>query len=594
MNTALHTAAEFEQMLGPARDRNTVFGYAACADLDEREEFPEAIARQLDGLGLCAKYVPIEYGGRLRTYEELLQLMRMVARRDLTVAIGHGKTYLGAVSAWVAATPEQAHRFGTDVAAGTVVSWGLTEQEHGSDLLAGELTATPADDGYRLDGEKWLINNATRGERICVLARTSPDGGPRGFSLMMVDKRELDPQSHRPLPRSRTHGIRGADISGIAFDGAVVTADSLIGTEGTGLETVLKSLQITRTLCAALSLGAADQGLRLALDFTLDARRYGRAVAELPQTTRTLTEYYADLLIGEAVSTVASRALHTLTEEHSVTAAVVKYLLPTSVDRMLTGLGQVLGLRSVVRADPDGAYGICPYGRFQKTERDHRIVGIFDGNTLVNLNALIDQFPTLVRRYRRGTDGADTAGPVAAARLCGPLPPFDRNRLVLASRTGNTVVATLSASAARLDEQAEAGLIPQRVARLAGQLARHTDTLHDRMAAIRRTARDVPSEAFEIAEEYVLCHAAAACLLLWLHNAPERVVPDDPAPDAALWRDACWLQAALARIQARLTPGGAQPDGDALDALYPQLVAQHREGLLFSLLYCPVSEEAPA
>lgn len=81
--------------------------------------------------------------------------------------------------------------------------------------------------------------------------------GTRGYSLLLVDKDLLAEGSHTCLPAAKTHGIRGADISGIAFDGAVVPASALIGEEGEGIETVLRSLQITRTICAALSVGAA-------------------------------------------------------------------------------------------------------------------------------------------------------------------------------------------------------------------------------------------------------------------------------------------------------------------------------------------------
>jgi hypothetical protein len=47
--------------------------------------------------------------------------------------------------------------------------------------------------GYRLNGAKWLINNTTRADAICLLARTSPGGGARGYSLLFVDKRRLMP-----------------------------------------------------------------------------------------------------------------------------------------------------------------------------------------------------------------------------------------------------------------------------------------------------------------------------------------------------------------------------------------------------------------
>lgn len=89
--------------------------------------------------------------------------MRAVARRDLTVAVAHGKTFLGAVSVWVGGTRRQAEELAGLVMDGAAVSWGLTERDHGSDLMAGETVARPDTDGYLVSGEKWLINNASRG-----------------------------------------------------------------------------------------------------------------------------------------------------------------------------------------------------------------------------------------------------------------------------------------------------------------------------------------------------------------------------------------------------------------------------------------------
>ncbi|GAB3975599.1 acyl-CoA dehydrogenase family protein [Plantactinospora veratri] len=400
---AFALAERLDHGLGDPHDPERPASFARCVALDTREEFPAQICAELDRLGLPRWYVPAEFGGELRDYEELLHAVRILARRDLTVAIGHGKTYLGAVSAWVGATPEQARRVGAEVLAGSVISLALTEREHGSDLLAGEVSAVPAGDGYRVDGEKWLINNASRGDLVCVLARTDPAGGTQGFSLLMVDKRRLAPGTFRCLPKEHTHGVRGADISGIAFTGAEVPADALVGTPGAGPEIVLKSVQLTRTMCAAMSLGLADQALRLVLDFATGHRLYDRPLVDLPHANRTLTEAYVDLLIGEATSMLTARGIHATPGELSVTSAVAKYLVPTMMDRTIPRLGQVLGARALLTADHAD-------GLFQKIERDHRIVGIFDGNTLVNLNTLVNQFPGLVRGYRRGwsTRGSPT------------------------------------------------------------------------------------------------------------------------------------------------------------------------------------------
>ncbi|MGY1499228.1 cytochrome P450 [Streptomyces sp. QTS52] len=252
-----------------------------------------------------------------------MQVMRVVARRDLTVAVGHGKTYLGGVCVWISGTAEQARGLAAGIRAGVPVSLALTERAHGSDLLAGDVRGeADGEGGWRVSGEKWLINNAIRGSVLSVLTRTAEDGGPRGFTVLLVDKRRLaEGDDYRCLDKIRTHGIRGADISGIAFDAAPVPADAAVGGAGGGVETVLKALQLTRTLCASLSLGAADHALSIALDFAERRELFGRRLIDLPQARHVLASAAADVLVGEALATVAARSVHTVPDELSVVAA---------------------------------------------------------------------------------------------------------------------------------------------------------------------------------------------------------------------------------------------------------------------------------
>ncbi|MDN3022226.1 acyl-CoA dehydrogenase family protein [Streptomyces sp. S.PB5] len=559
-------AEELELYLGDPADPRSPFSDAASASLDAREEFPAEICRLLDDWGLPDYYVPAPVGGRLRDYEHALQLLRTVARRDLTVAVAHGKTYLGAVCVWIAGSAEQAARLGADIRAGVPVALGLTERAHGSDLLAGEVEAVPDGPGaWRVSGEKWLINNATRGSVLTLLARTGPDGGPRGFSVLLADKRELPPGSYRHLPKIPTHGIRGADISGIALHRARLPRTTVVGTEGGGIETVLKALQLTRTMCASLSLGAADHGLSLALGFAAERRLYGRPLAELPQARHVLASAAADVLTHEALSLVAARLVHTATGELSVVSAVTKYLVPTGTEELLRELAALLGARAFLA-------GADHYGLFEKVERDHRIVSLFDGNTLVNLNSLVNQFRSLVRHWGRGQ--ADE--PVAACDLSVPLPEFDARGLSLLSRYGSSVLGALPAWVARAESHPA-------LAAAARRLLTVTEKVHEEMAAPWDLAAGVPYEAFETARRYCLCFAGAACLGLWLHN---RLVATD-----GVWRDGVWLRAALDRLLVRLGEQQGPADPEAYERLLDEAYEAGRTDRLFSLLRLGLARE---
>lgn len=566
---ALAAAADFDRRLGDPDDPAVTFSFARCAELDRAEEFPTDICRRLDELGLPRQYVPAGFGGGLASYEQALQLMRMVARRDLTVAVAHGKTYLGSVPVWVGGSDPQAAGLATDVLAGAVVSLGLTEAAHGSDLLASEVTATPAGAGYLVDGEKWLINNATRGDLLCLLARTGDGGGPRALSLLLVDKRRLPAGSFLCTPAARTHGIRGADISGITFTAAPVPARAVVGAAGAGLEITLKALQLTRTMCAALSLGAADQGLRLGLRFALEHRLYDRGLIDLPHARRTLAEAYTDLLAVEALSLLAARGVHALTGELSVLSAAVKYLVPTWVEELLGRLGGLLGARAFFT-------GTWADGRFQKVERDHRVVGIFDGNTLVNLNALVNQFGGLARGYRDGW--CDEPGLATAATLTAPLPGFDRDALRLLSRRGASLVQSLPAGVDELQALAGAGVVPTELAGNAKRVREAVADLHARMAA-HRPSREVPAAAFTLAKRYAWAAAGAAAVQLWLRNREAPVA----GPTAQLWADGLWLDGVLRRLLRRFHPAEPDTDDAAFDRLADCLRAQDAAGALLSV-----------
>ncbi|MGH3415006.1 MAG: acyl-CoA dehydrogenase family protein [Actinocrinis sp.] len=561
-------AEDLEARLGNPWDPATEFSFARCAELDEREQFPAAICAQLDEWGLPAYYVPARHGGRIDDYEQLVQLMRVVSRRDLTVAIGHGKTYLGGVCVWVAGDDEQAAALSADIRAGVPVSLGLTERAHGSDLIGGEVTARPDGSGALLvNGEKWLINNATRGELFSLLVRTDPAGGPRGFSMLLVDKRALPAGSFEQVPKIHTLGIRGADISGIAFTDAPVPEGNLIGKAGGGIEVILKALQLTRTMCTALSLGAADHALRLVLDFNRERRLYGRTLIELPKARAVLASAGADALIGEALTIVASRAVHTLTAEMSVVSAVAKYQVPTGTEQLIADLTRQLGARAFLK-------NVYAHGMFQKVDRDHRIVGLFDGNTLVNLNSLVNQFRTLVRTYRRGS--GDTAGAKAAFDLSAPLPPVEPAKLRLVSRTGSGVLATLPDSIAVLRSAAAEEPVLKGALASAERLAETIDLVHGEMERYQNALSDVPPQAFDAARRYTLCFAAAACLGLWAAN-------HETQGDGRVWQDGVWLRAVLDRLLVRLGEAGTD-DGAAYEQLLARMCEGRDEGELFSLL----------
>ena len=523
----------FEKCFGGEERAENTLSISKSLDFDAVPAFPQPACDALGRWRFADYYVPAQFGGKWRGTDELMLLLRLVARRDLTLSIAHAKTFLGCISVWVSGSEAQARRLAEEVKQGAVVSLGLTERAHGSDIGASETIALRAGDFYVLNGEKFLINNATRCRFMSVFARTAFNGNARDFSILLVDKQALPATTFSPTAKQHTHGMRGADISGIVFSNARVGQDALVGAEGGGMECVLKGFQITRTLCAGLSAGGADAALRTALSFAAGRHIGGRALATLPVVRGILNEACADMLILDIVAQVGARAVNVVPEAMSLISAVVKAEVPPRAELMVDALADVLGARAYLERGPG-------FGGFAKIQRDIRLVSIFDGNTVVNLQAIRFLLKGLARRRRAGLIRSEPALIRSLFDLGAPLPEFRRDALSLSSHGGDPVVAGLDEAAefllqdGRLSETARARVHP----RLSALLAERDAIENDAVTAPLDVRRLIPSD-FDLARRYARVFAAACCIRIFLHNRT-RLAPE--------LQDGFWLADVLDRL----------------------------------------------
>ena len=502
-------AAELRAWFGDPHDADAYFSYQRRVSDDEHEVYPAEGLALLNEWGLHRYYVPGSFGGCLTDFETLGALLRVASARDLTISISHAVSFLGSMCVWISGTPMPRRKLAERIVSGKRISLALTERSHGGDLLAAETKAVPTGNGgFRLDGEKWLINGISRNDVITVFARTAENDGPRAFSLFLVDKEALPVRALQPLPPSPTLGVRGADISGMRFDGVPLDKDALLGQVGGGFECLLKGLQLSRLLCGSLSLGAADTAMAVTLDFILQRVLYGRTAGEIPQVRRLLTEAWAEMLIADSVTTLSLRFLQRVPGQASIHSAVVKYFVPSLLEQTLQKLASVLGARYYLRSEQAG-------GIFQKALRDHLLIGLFDGSTLVNLSSLSLQLRV---------QPADSAGPLEygeqlldSADLFTALPPFDWSGLALTCQGRDVMLAPLTQeppaqvrAVTRSDEQW--GSVQDRL----------REAILQAMTGLERRVRALPPrtwlarepELFDLARQYtVLCAAGAAFIV---------------------------------------------------------------------------------
>ena len=200
------------------------------AGMYEREVWTKAGAAGL----LCAS-MPEEYGGSGGTFAH-----EAVINRELSLAgfdsFG-APLHSGIVAPYILhyGTEEQKKRWLPKLATGELVgAIAMTEPGTGSDLQGVRTTAKKSGNGYVLNGSKTFITNGQHANLIIVVAKTDPNAGAKGVSLMVVETD--DAPGFRRGRKLDKLGMDSADTSELFFEDVQLPAENLLGTEeGPGL-----------------------------------------------------------------------------------------------------------------------------------------------------------------------------------------------------------------------------------------------------------------------------------------------------------------------------------------------------------------------
>jgi alkylation response protein AidB-like acyl-CoA dehydrogenase len=572
------SAERLEQHLGDPLNPQSLISFATAVEQDEREEYPEESCAELNRWGLQRFYIPAHLGGEFTSYEELFALLRTVARRDLTTALVHVMTYVATIPVWVRGNEAQQRKYAKLLGDNERIAIALTEKAHGADVLSNEVEAVKVDGGFLLSGEKWLISNASRSSTITLFARTDERGGPRGFSLFVVEKKSVMASTFEHLPKIKTHGIRGADVGGIAFKNLPVGEDAMIGTAGGGLETTLKSFQVSRTLLPAPILGAADTGLRTTLKFALERRLYGSTVFAIPYVQAQLSAAFTDLLICDCVAIAATRMLHVAPQQMSLWSAVTKYLVPVRIEQQMSELAVVLGARHYLRE------GHC-FGIFQKLLRESATLAAFHVGSYLNLTLIGQQQRSFAEHSAKHAlrDRAEMKSRLASVfDLRAILPVFDPSLLELSNRGQDDLLESLPSALSQVQQLVEQGALEKEVAedlpRLLDQLMAEVSGQRARVMARGEgygNALMQKPEMFAEAKRHCALHGAGACVQMWLHNREHL---------GEFFAGGQWLVLALHRLLQALRPNQAMLPYSYFEKSAQEILRVYEANQMFSLV----------
>ncbi|MDD4663872.1 MAG: acyl-CoA dehydrogenase family protein, partial [Caldisericia bacterium] len=159
------------------------------ATLDEKDEFPVELMKELGRLDFFRVFIPEEYGGFGFGVFELSLVMEEISRVCGGVGTSFAVNALGAYPIVRFGSDQQKAKYLPDVASGkNFCAFALTEVEAGSDVGNVKTRAFLEGDHYRIQGTKIFITNGEVADVYVVLASTDSKRGIRGQTAFILEK----------------------------------------------------------------------------------------------------------------------------------------------------------------------------------------------------------------------------------------------------------------------------------------------------------------------------------------------------------------------------------------------------------------------
>lgn len=253
-----------------------------AGELDEKEEFSVPLTLKMGAVGLFGMFVPEEYGGQGLDYVSYIIAMEEIARVDgsqaATLAAGNS---LGIYPIHKFGTEAQRRRYLPDLCQGkTLMGFGLTEPNAGSDAGATNTNAVREGDTWVINGRKTLTTNADTPITIGSIVQAVTGARPSGKSdyTCLIVENGTPGLTLNTLKRKLMW--RSSNTAELFLDHCRVSGDAVLGSPGDGFKQMLETLDGGRLSIAAMGLGCAQGAYEAALRYSKERIQFGRPICK--------------------------------------------------------------------------------------------------------------------------------------------------------------------------------------------------------------------------------------------------------------------------------------------------------------------------
>lgn len=356
------------------------------AALDESEEFPWDIIREMASSDLFRVFIPEKYDGLGGGTLELCLVIEELSRVCSGVAISYAATALGTIPIIEYGTEAQKQKYLPDIAAGRrLTGFALTESAAGSDAAAIRTQATKDGESYVINGTKQFITNGGEAEIYTVIAITDRTRGIRGASAFIVEK---GLEGFTFGKKEKKMGIRASATRELVFRDCRVPKENLLGSEGQGFIITMKTLDRSRPGVAAQAVGIAQGALEAAVDYARQRQQFGHPISAIQAVQHLLADMATQVEAARSLLYATCRTIDSGIKDFSEDSAMAKVFASDIAMRVTTDAVQVFGGAGYMRDYP-----------VEKMLRDAKITQIYEGANQVLRNAIA--IDLLKRKGRR-------------------------------------------------------------------------------------------------------------------------------------------------------------------------------------------------
>ena len=341
-----------------------------AAEVDEQARFPQEAADALLAADFHAPHVPEEFGGAGADALATCLVIEEVARVCVSSSLIPAVNKLGSLPVQIAGSEELKKQYLGALARGEGgFSYCLSEPEAGSDAVSMRTRAVREGDEWVLDGVKRWITNAGVSEYYTVLAVTDPEKRSKGISAFVVEK--SDPGVSFGAPEKKL-GIKGSPTREVYLDQVRIPADRMIGAEGTGFATAMKTLDHTRVTIAAQAVGVAQGALDHALAYAQERKQFGTPIADFQGLQFLLADMGMKVEAARQMTYAAAGRSERGDADLTFFGAAAKCFASDVAMEVTTNAVQVLG-----------GYGYTRDYPLERMMRDAKITQIYEGTNQV-------------------------------------------------------------------------------------------------------------------------------------------------------------------------------------------------------------------